>query len=190
MLDQLESKGLLGYDQPRVHCTGAWTDELPAPGFDAARPRAKDNWTYGSSQILMSASKAMYEEFEIEYVSQWHARFGLTYYGCCDPLHDRVDLIRRIPNVRKISMAPWADVEKGAEAIGTDFVFSRKPSPAIVAMYTWEPEAVENDLKRTLEACARYACPVEITLKDISTVRYQPQRIWEWADIASRLVGR
>jgi hypothetical protein len=189
MLDSLEQKGLLGYSQPRIHCTGAWTDALPAPGFDRARPRAKDNWTYGMSQLLASVSKSMYEEFEIGYVSQWHARFGLTYYGCCDPLHDRIDLIRRIPNVRKISMSAWADVEKGAEAIGRDFVFSRKPNPAHVAMDVFEPEAVEADLRRTVAACRANDCPLEITLKDISTVRHQPQRLSEWAAIADRVIG-
>lgn len=190
MLDQLEEKGLLGYDAPLVHCTGAWTDELPAPGFDPAKPRAKDNWTRGASQILGSVSKSMYEEFEIEYVSRWHARFGLTNYGCCDALHDRVDLIRQIPNVRKISMSPWADVDKGAEAIGRDYVFSWKPNPAVLAMDGWEPETVEADLRHTLEACERNRCPLSITLKDISTVRRHPERVWEWAEIGSRLVGR
>ena len=65
MLDQLEAKGLLGREQQLVHCTGAWTDELPAPGYDAERPRAIDSWTYGMAQILLSASPAMLEEFEI-----------------------------------------------------------------------------------------------------------------------------
>jgi hypothetical protein len=190
MLDQLEARGLLGYGQPRIHCTGAHTDELPAQGFESARPRAKDNWTCGMAQIFGSVSPAMYEEFEVDYAIRWYSRFGLGYYGCCEPLHDRVDIIRRIPNVRKISMSAWADVDRGAEAIGRDFVFSRKPSPALVALETWEPEAIEKDLRRTLDACARHGCPVEITLKDISTVRNQPQRVWEWAEIASRLVGR
>ena len=31
--------------------------------------------------------------------------------------------------------------------------------------------------------------PLEFILKDISTVRYQPQRLWAWADVAMRVVG-
>ena len=188
MLDELEATRLLGHGQPTIHCTGAWTDELPGPGFDPARPRANDIWTYGMAQLLASVSRAMFDEFEIAYATRWYARFGLGYYGCCDPLHDRIDLVRRLPNVRKISMSPWADVERGAEAIGRDFVFSRKPMPAMLAMDGWEPEAVEADLRRTLDACVRHECPVELILKNISTVRNRPGRIWEWAAIASRLV--
>ena len=72
---------------------------------------------------------------------------------------------------------------------GRDFVFSRKPSPAFLAGDTWQPDAVERDLRETLAACARHGCPAELILKDISTVRYQPQRLWEWADVAMRVAA-
>ena len=85
-------------------------------------------------------------------------------------------------------MSPWVDVEKGAQQLGRDFVFSRKPSPAFLAWDIWEPDIVEQDLRDTKEKCDRYGCPFEFILKDISTVRYQPQRLWEWVDIAMRVV--
>ena len=188
MLDQLEAKGLLGSGQDTIHCTGAFTDELPAPGSDPRSSRAKDLWTAGMAQIFATVSPAMHKEFEIDYAAQWYGRFGLGYYGCCEPLDDKVDIIRGLPNVRKISMSPWVDVEKAAERIGRDFVFSRKPSPAFLAWDKWNPEAVEQDLRDTQEKCSRYGCPSEFILKDISTVHYQPQRLWEWVDIAMRVV--
>ena len=187
LLDQLEEKGLLGFPQSVIHCTGAHVDELPAPGFDARRPRAKDLWTSGQAQIFSAVSPAMHQEFELDYANRWYSRFGLVYYGCCEPLDRKIDIIRGIPRVRKISMSPWVDVERGAERIGRDFVFSRKPSPAFLARDTWTPGAVEKDLRDTLDRCRRHGCPVELILKDISTVRYQPQRLWEWAAIAMRL---
>jgi len=188
MLDQLEAKGLLGCNQSTIHCTGAFTDELPAPGFDPQRPRAKDLWTFGMAQIFSTVSPAMHQEFELDYAVKWYSRFGLVYYGCCEPLHDKIDIVRKIPHLRKISMSPWVDVEKGAERIGRDFVFSRKPSPAVLAGHTWEPDVVERDLRDTLQHCARHGCPLEFILKDISTVRYKPQRLWQWAQIAMRVV--
>ena len=190
LLDQLEEKGLLGYGQRTIHCTGAYTDELPAPGFDPRHPRARDLWTYAMAQIFAAVSPAMHKEFELDYAVPWFERFGLVYYGCCEPLHDKMEIIRGMPHVRKISMSPWADIEKGAERIGSDFVLSRKPSPALLAGGSWEPDAVKRDLEDTLERCNRHSCPVEFILKDISTVRYQPQRLWEWVDVAMRVVGR
>jgi len=187
MLDQLEEKGLLGYGQETIHCTGAFTDELPAPGFDPKRPRAKDLWTFGMAQIFSTVSPEMHKEYEINYAKKWYERFGLGYYGCCEPLDEKIDIIRELPRVRKISMSPWVDIERGAERIGRDFVFSRKPTPAFLAWDTWKPEEVEKDLRETKEICERYNCPLEFILKDISTVNYQPQRLWEWSDIAMRV---
>jgi len=187
MLDQFEEQGLLGYDQDTIHCTGAFTDELPAPGFDPKRPRAKDLWTSGMAQIFSTVSPAMHKEFEIDYAARWYERFGLGYYGCCEPLENKINIIRELPRVRKISMSPWVDIEKGAERIGREFVFSRKPSPAFLAWDDWRPEAVEKDLKDTYKKCKKYGCPLEFILKDISTVHYQPQRLWEWVDIAMKV---
>ena len=189
MLDQLEAQGLLGHSQGTIHCTGAYTDELPAPGFDPQRPRAKDLWTSGMAQIFSTVSPAMHDEFEIAYAARWYERFGLGYYGCCEPLDDKIGVIRKLPRVRKISMSPWVNIEKGAERLGRDYVFSRKPSPALLAGPTWEPGRVERDLRDTLAACARHGCPVEFILKDISTVCYEPQRLWEWAEVARRVVS-
>lgn len=188
-LDQLEAKGLLGHSQNTVHCTGAHTDELPAEGFDPAHPRAKDLWTFGMAQIFSTVSPSMHKEFWLDYAVRWFERFGLGYYGCCEPLDRKIDIIRAVPNVRKISMSPWVDVEAGAERIHGDFVFSRKPSPALLAVEDFDPEAVRKDLQETIDACERHGCPLELILKDISTVRYEPERLWEWARIARELVG-
>jgi len=189
LLDQLETLGLLPPVQRTIHCTGAWTDELPAPGYDPARPRAKDLWTNGQAQMFSTVSPTMHREFWLTYAAQWFSRFGLGYYGCCEPLDGKVEVIRAaLPNVRKISMSPWVDVERGASKLGRAIVFSRKPSPAFLAREPWDPAAVEADLRETLAACTRHGCPLEFILKDISTVNYQPQRLWEWAEVARRVV--
>ena len=188
LLDQAEERGLLAQRLSRIHCTGAYSDELPAPGFDPQKPRTKDLWTMGMAQIFSSVSPAMHKEFDLDYAVRFYARFGLVYYGCCEPLHTKLDLVKRIPHLRKISMSPWVDVEKGAEQIGRGFVFSRKPSPALLAEDSAQPQVVEADLRDVVERCAHHGCPLELILKDISTVRYQPQRLWEWEKVAMRLV--
>lgn len=189
LLDQVEEQGLLTSPDNWVHCTGAFSDELPAPGCRPDRARLRDLWVSGMAQIFSSVSPAMHQEFDLAYLNPLYARFGRVYYGCCEPLDRKLDIVRSIPNLRKISMSPWVNVDLGAEKIGRDFVFSRKPSPAPLAMDVWEPDAVEQDLRATLDACKRNGCPVELILKDISTVHYQPQRLWEWVAIAQRLVA-
>ena len=185
-LDLLEAKGLLGFRTDLIHCTGAYSDVLPMAGYEPARPRAIDNWTVGRSQLFVSVSDATFDEFVPGYYARWYERFGLGYFGCCDPLHNRVESVRKIPNVRKISMSAWSKVPKGAEAIGPDYVFSRKPNPSMVAMDAWVPAIAEADFDEVLAATRANSCPVEFTLKDISTCRNDPVRLWEWCAIAER----
>jgi hypothetical protein len=47
---------------------------------------------------------------------------------------------------------------------------------------------VEKDLRVAIDTCARNGTPLEFILKDVSTIRYDPRRLWEWVDIAMRLV--
>ncbi len=183
-LDQLEAQGLLCGPQSLIHCTGAWTDDLPAPGYDPEKPRLKDLWAMGLAQMFSTVSPRMFKEFEVDYVSRLCERFGLVYYGCCDPLDKKMAEVRLIPNVRKVSMSPWTDQELGAKEIGTDYAFSRKPSPAFLATDTFHGDQVREDLRTTKQICERHGCPLEFILKDISTVRYDPMRLSEWARIA------
>jgi hypothetical protein len=131
----------------------------------------------------------MFQEYEVDYASRICERFGLVYYGCCDPLDKKMKQVRMIPQVRKVSMSPWVDQRRGAQEIGQDFVFSRKPSPALVAWDRFDADAVRADLQETVDICRENNTPLELILKDISTVRYEPQRLFQWAEIAMEVVG-
>ena len=129
----------------------------------------------------------MHEEFSLVYERPLLARFGLTYYGCCEPLHHKVKLMRTIPNLRKISISPKAKVRQAAEAIGRDYVLSIKPNPAELATDVFDEEAVRASLRETLAATAGLA--VEIILKDVSTIRGDARRLDQWAAIAKDAVA-
>ncbi len=184
ILDQLEAQALLPRSQSLIHCTGAYTDELPAPGYNPAKPRCKDIWMFGLAQMFSTVSPEMFEEFEVKYSSPICARFGLVYYGCCDPLDGKMAQVRKIPNVRKVSMSPWANQERGAAEIGKDYVFSSKPNPANLAMQRFDGKLVRNELQSIKDACDRNGCSLEFILKDISTVKHDPSRLDKWAEIA------
>jgi hypothetical protein len=183
--EQYEELNLLGRNDnnTRVGSGGyGYTNDLPQKDFDPARVRAMDIWGSATAQIFVGVSPEMHEEFALRYERRWLDKFGLTYYGCCEPLDAKVPILRSIPNLRKISMSPWINVERAVENVGNDYVFSYKPNPAIVAEHDWNPEIARRQMRSVLEKAR--GCVVEIIMKDISTVRYQPQRLWEWVQIA------
>jgi hypothetical protein len=184
-LDQYEALNLLSLNEGSRHTFA--TDELPRPGYDPAHIRASDLWGIGAAQIFSDISPRMHWEFALQYEIRWFERFGLNYYGCCEPLHNKIDIVSRIPNLRKISMSPWVDVAAGAANLGHRYVFSRKPNPAMLAAESWDPTLARRDLVDTLNKTKAHGCVVEVHMKDISTVRYQPQRLWDWARIATEV---
>lgn len=149
---------------------------------------AKNAWVFGTAQIFSSVSLEMHEEFELPYAQEIFARFGKGYYGCCEPLHDRISMVDKIPNVQKVSISPFADSVKAAENIGKKYIMSNKPNPAFVATASMDWGIVERDIRKTLRACRESGTPVEFILKDISTVAYHPERLWKWSEVVKNIV--
>jgi hypothetical protein len=107
---------------------------------------------------------------------------GLLYYGCCEPMDRKIDILRkRFKNLRKISITPWADPKRAAENIGRDYVMAAKPNPAFVATPRFDPAPVEAEIARYCKACQEHGTTVEFVLKDISTIANNPQNLTQWA---------
>lgn len=189
-LDQWEKLDVLALNNAPVRVgSGGYgcTDELPPDDFDAIHIRAKDLWGCATAQIFSEVSPIMHEEFALQYERRWLDRFGLTYYGCCEPLHLKIDMLKQVPNLRKISTSPWADVAQTVEKTNGEYVISFKPNPAFLAEDTWESDRIRVYLRDTLEKAQ--GCPIEVILKDISTVCFKPQRLQEWAEIACEVAS-
>ncbi len=192
VLRQYEDQNLLSLNNynARVGSGGyGYTEELPQRDFDSGHIRGKDMWGCAVAQIFSDVSPVMHEEFALQYESKWLENFGLNYYGCCEPLHKKIDILRKLPNLRKISMSPFIDIHEAAESIRDSYVFSLKPFSAIVATDRWDPRAAKKELEEKLEVTQRNNCRVEVIMKDISTVRYEPKRLWEWLEIASEVTA-
>ena len=184
-LDQYESNGLLSRNDGNVRIGSGglgYSSELPQPDFSPDRVRCIDLWGAGTAQIFAAVSPRMHEEFALQYERRWMSRFGLNYYGCCEPLDLKIDMLRSVPSLRKISMSPWVNLDRAARNMGDAYVFSFKPSPSAFAEHTWNLDTMRQQLVAALEKTR--GCVVEVIMKDISTVRYEPQRLWEWAAMA------
>lgn len=186
-IDQRDALGLFDNDIPDLHCTPGYCDELDEKAAQGLKGRAASSWYRGMAQPFSSVSPDMFEEYEVEYILPMAERFGLSYYGCCEPLHDRMDRIFRIPNLRKVGVSSWADVERSAELLGKDYVYARKPNPALVAG-DLDEDAIRTEARATLAACRKYGCPCEFVLKDISTVGYRPENLTRWVELMESVI--
>lgn len=184
---QYEGLNLFEPNQRYLHCTPALNSTL-SRNIDYNHVKAKNMWGRGLAQIFVSVSKAMRDEFDIQYMKQAMEPFGLVYYGCCEPLHNMIDILKQIPNLRKISITPWADVDVAADTIGKDYVLSSKPNPAYLLNATSNEGLIRSELKKIITAVKRNHCACDIVLKDISSISGNIENIIKWERIAMEYV--
>ncbi|MCL1792771.1 MAG: hypothetical protein FWG34_02770 [Oscillospiraceae bacterium] len=172
---------LLAVDFPTLHCSPAFTDDLePVEDFDHIEP--KNTWGRGVAQIFGDVSPEMHDEFDTKYQIEATKDFGLVYYGCCERLDNKIHLLKKMKNLRKISITPWSDVNVAAELIGKDYEMSVKMNPANVGASFGEA-AIRNEYREIANAAKKNGCAFDIVLKDISTIEKNPQNLITWAKI-------
>jgi len=191
-LDQFDSMNLLSIDanNTRIGSGGyGYSSDLPGKDFDPDHVHPHNMWGCSNAQIFAEVSPDFHWEFAVEHDLRWLERFGLNYYGCCEQLHHKIDVIRRIPNLRKISCSPRCEAVPAVENIGSDYVMSRKPNPAIFAEDSWNPDRARKEMDDWMRATDGQ-CHVEFIFKDLSTVRYDPKRLWDMEKIAMEVVDK
>ena len=159
-----------------------YAEELPAPAANVRGVRRRQLWCFTAAQEFTLISPQFHEEFLLRYQRPIMEQFGLVSYGCCEDLTAKIDMLRQIPNLRRIAVAPAANVARCAEQIGRDYVISYRPSPSDMVGYGWDPDRVRRILRQDLEACR--GCCVDVTLKDVETVQGDPERVRNWVRIA------
>jgi hypothetical protein len=152
---------------------------------------ARELTVSGAAQIFSEVSPEMHGEFALQHEARFYEHFGRVHYGCCEPLHNKVDVCARyLPNMYQISMSPWVDFRKACENVRDRFVFGWRPNPAFLAYDEWDSDLIRRDISEKLAIAHEHGCSVAIYLKDISTVRHDPRRLTEWNAIAQECAAR
>lgn len=182
-IDWLEAENLLELNNANDYVgsgTMGYTRDLPRSGNGTVRP--EDLWVLSESQETVQVSPAMFEEFVFQYQLPIAERFGKLYYGCCEPVHLRWHVLKKFPNLSRVSVSPWCDQEFMAAECGRDIAFSRKPNPTLVSTSDFDEDAIRRDIATTCRIARD--CNVELVLKDVHTLNGEPDRIARWVELA------
>jgi len=186
----LEQEGLLYQNiDTWMPCNGSYgfVSDLSPCGEDGQTVRLKDCWCWTESQESEPISPKMFNEFFLPYIAEVTRPFGLTYYGCCEGLHDRFEYVRdAIPNLRVVSVSGWSDLFKMGEMLGKKYVYSRKPTPAYISGPSPYWDLLEKDVRDTLAAAKD--CNLEICYRDIYTINGDRPRLRRWVEMTRSLM--
>jgi len=198
VMAQFEQMGVL-----TLNNTGTMAcDDLPQRDFDGRQPpcpplvrgksvRLRDLWGRGESQEFHGVSPAQHEEFLLRYQKPILERFGITYYGCCEDLTNKIPLILSIPNLRKFVCSAWTDIGQLAEAVGDRYVIEWRQKATDVV---YAPDLTE--VREHLELGLRLAngCCVQIVLQELETTNRNPRRLADWSalakEVGAKVAGR
>ena len=187
VMAQYEKMGML-----TLNNTGTMAcDDLPQRDFDSKHVRLCDLWGRGESQEFHGVSPAQHEEFLLRYQKPILERFGITYYGCCEDLTNKIPLILSIPNLRKFVCSPWTDIGKLADAVGDRYVIEWRQKATDV-VYAPDLTEVREHLERGLRLAS--GCCVQIVLQELETTNHNPRRLADWSalakDVGAKVAGR
>jgi hypothetical protein len=190
--DWLEAEGLYTLNNENDYIgsgSRGYTADLPRskPSADG-RVRKEDLWVLLESQETVGVSPELFEEFIFPYQVSIAERFGKVYYGCCEPINTRWHVVKRMPNLARVAVSPWADQEFMAEALGRKYVFSRKPNPSLISTSVFDEAAIRADIRHTLDVAR--GCRLELIMKDVHTLNNEPDRLERWIQIAREEIGR
>ncbi len=187
---KLEREGLLTLNNRNHYVDSggiAYTHDLPGAGFDGHRVQLCDLWCHSAAQAASEIGPHQHEEFILEYELPILRTAGLCAYGCCEPYTRKFDMLkRRIPNLRRVSVSPWCDVQTAADALHDNYLFSWKPNPAML-VGAFSAERFRDYVRRTLDITR--GCCLEIILKDTITLEGKPERLYESIRVTREAIG-
>ncbi len=188
LFEFFEKEGLLASNAdsqmagPRSY---GYVSDLPEPDSQE-RVTLKGLWGWAESQEFECISPAMYREFVLPYLAKLSERFGLIYYGCCERIDDKIEMIiDAIPNLRSVSVSGWSDFAKTADILKKEYVYSRKPIPAHMSGATPNWDRLEKDMKDTYAAARD--CNLEILYRDVYTINGDRKRLRKWVDMTKSI---
>jgi hypothetical protein len=163
-----------------------YANELEHPAPNRRGVKRSDLQCFLAAQELTLVSPQTHDEFMFQYQLPILEPFGMVAYGCCEDLTHKIDMLRQLPNLRRIAVAPTADIEKCAEQIRTDYVISYRPNPADMVCVGYHEDRIRQIIGRALDVFAGQH--VEINLKDVDTCEHDPGRLRRWTQLVRSLI--
>jgi len=186
-LNYLEKNNLLSLNSSSYVGSGGfgYTEELPSKKKNNVK--LNELWGFGESQETGQVSPMMFEEFVFKYQLPILEKFGINCYGCCEPIEKRWEIIKKIPNLRRVSVSPWSDCRKMADLLQDKYIYSLKPNPAQLAVPKINLEYISKNIKQYLEVTKD--CVTEIIMKDNHTLGNNPDNVRDWVKLLRKEIN-
>lgn len=176
-----EAGGLTTADHENQGMT--YSEELEDPNINHRGVSHKELWGYLEAEEFTCFGPEQTWEFMIQYQLPIMEKYGLTSYGCCEDLSEKIVYLRQLKNLRRISVSPFANVRKCAEEIGEDYVLSWRPDPSLTICNGLDEDFLRKYMREYFEIFKENKNHFDITLANVETVHGHPEYVKRWTEI-------
>jgi hypothetical protein len=160
-----------------------YAEELDDPKPNIYGISRKNLWTFMASQEFTTFGPDMFYEFMLQYQMPIMEKYGLVAYGCCEDLTQKIEHLRKIPNLRRIAVSPFANAKKCAEQIGKDYMLSWRPDPSTMISTGLDEDFVRKHMQEHFKIFKENGNYFDITLKDVETISNKTENVNKWVKI-------
>ncbi len=186
LIEQLEKQKLIEPNNKNDYVgsggVGYTQSILPKKGEDIS---CANMWGFGEAQELALVSPEMYEEFALQYLKPILNRFGLNAFACCESLNGKYKSLKKVHNLRRVSISPWSNLAEAAEELEDKYIISWKPDPSQLVQ-GFDLTRSRNIL--TDAANITKGCHLEIIMKDLITVNKDIRPLQQWLQAAREII--
>ena len=162
--------------------------ELKPPSNEKSTP--SQMWGYMAAQEYTLVSPVMFDEFLFQYQKPILEKYALTAYGCCEDLTEKIPVIKKLKNLRRIGVAPLADLKKCAEQIQSDYILSWRPNPSDMVSFGINEDYIRKYIQNGMDILKENNCKYDITLKDVETASNDRNAIINWTHIVRDMINK
>jgi len=160
--------------------------DLPDPRPNEYGARRDELWGFFAAQEFTDVSPAMHEEFLLQYQIPIMEKWAFVSYGCCENLTRKIDLLRKIKNLRRIGVTPFADLLSCSQQIGGDYLLSWRPKPTDIVCNQFDLELSRERLKEGANICRANGNHYDVMLKDVEALAAGPESLRQWVEVARK----
>lgn len=181
-IDEAEKAGGFSLADHQNQCI-PYAMELADPNPAVTGVSCKQLWRFVAAQEYTGFGPDMFWEFILQYQKPIMEKFGLSAYGCCEDLTGKIPYLRRVSNLRRIAVSPFANARRCAEEIGKDYILSWRPNPSSMVATGLDEDFVRKHMREHFAIFKENHNYFDITLKDVETVSHQPENVRRWTQI-------
>lgn len=187
-LKYLEKNNLLYNNTDNTFVGSGGIGMTDTMGINPEKVTLDTMWGLCEAQEIGEINAEMYKEFVFPYFKQIAELFGRTCYACCEGINGMWKYVKEIPNLRRVSVSQWSDMELMSDLLGKDYIYSYKANPSYVTVEQMDEEVVRAELRKMFQKTT--GNHVEVVLKDLHTISNKPGQVIRWVEIAREELAR